>query len=105
MSWDDFLFENPWWLIALLILPLVMWLRSRQPVSAILVPFAGAWWKPSLLPQPARMPAFLIMLGLGVFALALARPQRLETVSDPRQAGHEMILAIDLSSSMLAEDF
>src|SRR5476651_882321 len=102
---DDFLLRNPWWLLALLILPLVMWLRSRQPVSAILVPFAGAWWKPTLLVQPARMPAFLICLGVVVLAVSLARPQRLETIIDPRQEGHELMLAIDLSGSMLAEDF
>ncbi len=105
MTLDDFLFENPWWLAAVLILPLVMWLRRRQPVTAILVPFAGAWWKPTLLVQPARMPAFLMSLGLLVLAITLARPQILETYSDPRQEGHELMLTIDLSGSMLAEDF
>ena len=105
MTLDDFLFENPWWLAALLILPLMMWLRRRQPVSALLVPFAGAWWKPTLLVQPARMPALLMSMGLLVLALTLARPQILETYNDPRQEGHELMLAIDLSGSMLAEDF
>ncbi len=105
MTLDDFLLKNPWWLLTLLVLPLVMWLRRRQPVSAILVPFAGAWWKPTLLPQPARLPAFLLSVGLVLLVLALARPQRLETISDPRQEGHELMLAIDLSGSMLAEDF
>jgi Ca-activated chloride channel family protein len=102
---EDYLFENPWWLAALLILPLMMWLRRRQPVFALLVPFAGAWWKPTLLVQPARLPALLMSLGLIVLALALARPQKLETYNDPRQEGHELMLAIDLSGSMLAEDF
>lgn len=105
MSLDDFLLRDPWWLVALLILPLVMWLRSRQPVAAILVPFAGAWWKPTLLPQPARLPAILLGTGLVIFALAMARPQKLETITDPRNEGHELMLAIDLSGSMLAEDF
>jgi len=105
MSLDDFLLKNPWWLLVLLVLPVTMWLRSRQPVAAILVPFAGAWWKPTLLVQPARMPAILLSVGLVVLAVALARPQRLETITDPRQEGHELMLAIDLSGSMLAEDF
>ncbi len=105
MSLDDFLLKDPWWLLALLVLPLVMWLRSRQPVAAILVPFAGQWWKPTLLVQPARMPAFVIALGIVVLGLSLTRPQHLETITDPRQAGHELMLAIDLSGSMLAEDF
>src|SRR6185369_3515869 len=102
---EDFRLENPWWLFALLLLPLVMWLRSRQPVSAVLVPFTGGWWKPTLLVQPARVPAFLIGFGIIVLAASLARPQRLETITDPRQEGHEVMLAIDLSGSMLAEDF
>jgi Ca-activated chloride channel family protein len=105
MSLDDYLLHDPWWLLILLLLPLVMWLRSRQPVAAILVPFAGAWWKPTLLPQPARLPALLLGAGLVVFGFALARPQRLETITDPRNEGHEVMLAIDLSGSMLAEDF
>ena len=105
MTLDDFLFENPWWLATLLIVPFVMWLRRRQPVAAILVPFVGAWWKPTLLVQPARMPAFMISLGIIVLALGMARPQFLETISDPRQEGHELMLVIDLSGSMLAEDF
>lgn len=105
MTMEDYLFENPWWLAALLILPLMMWLRRRQPVFALLVPFAGAWWKPTLLVQPARLPALLMSLGLIVLALGLARPQKLETYSDPQQEGHELMLAIDLSGSMLAEDF
>jgi Ca-activated chloride channel family protein len=102
---EDFLLKNPWWLLVALILPLAMWLRSRQPVAAILVPFAGAWWKPTLLVQPARMPAILLSAGLVVLAVAMARPQKLETIVDPRQEGHELMLAIDLSGSMLAEDF
>ena len=105
MSFDDFLLRNPWWLLVLVVLPLVMWLRSRQPVAAILVPFAGAWWKPTLLPQPARLPAILVGAGLVLLGLAMARPQRLETITDPRNEGHELMLAIDLSGSMLAEDF
>ena len=105
MSLDDFILHDPWWLVTLLVIPLVMWLRSRQPVAAILVPFAGAWWKPTLLPQPARFPAILLGAGIAIFALAMSRPQRLETITDPRNEGHELMLAIDLSGSMLAEDF
>ena len=105
MSPRDFLLHDPWWLLAALVLPLAIWLRSRQPVAAVVMPFAGVWWRPTLLVQPARLPAFLLGAGLVVLVLGLARPQRLVTLSDPRQEGHEVMLAIDLSGSMLAEDF
>lgn len=105
MSLTDFLLKEPWWLLTLLLLPLVIWLRSRQPVAAVIMPFAGTWWKPTLLVQPARMPAVLLGAGLVVLGIALARPQRLVTIVDPRQEGHEVMLAIDLSGSMLTEDF
>jgi Ca-activated chloride channel homolog len=105
MSPGDFLLKDPWWLLSLLVWPLVLWLRSRQPVAAVVMPFAGTWWRPTLLVQPARLPALLLGAGLVVLALGLARPQRLVTLIDPRQEGHEVMLAIDLSGSMLAEDF
>ncbi len=105
MSADDFLFQDPWWLLALAVLPLVLWLRSRQPVAAVVMPFAGTWWRPTLLVQPARLPAILLAAGLVLLAIALARPQRLVTLVDPRQEGHEVMLAIDLSGSMHTEDF
>src|SRR5689334_22094798 len=100
----DFYFENPWWLTAILVLPLVLWRRRHHPVSTLVVPFAGLWWKPTLL-QPSRLPAVLMSAGLVMLALALARPQKIETYGETRQEGHDLMLAIDLSGSMLAEDF
>jgi Ca-activated chloride channel family protein len=100
----DVYFENAWWLTAVAVLPLVLWLRRRQPVSTLVVPFAGAWWQPTLI-QPSRWPAILVSAGLIVLVLALARPQRTETYSETRQEGHDLMLTIDLSGSMLAEDF
>jgi Ca-activated chloride channel family protein len=99
-----FYLEDPWWLLALAVLPLVLWRRRAQPVSTLVIPFAGAWYKPTLI-QPSRMPAILVSAGLVVLVLALARPQRLETYSETRQEGHDLMLSIDLSGSMLAEDF
>lgn len=99
-----FFLEDPWWLLALAVLPLVIWKRRAQPVSTLVIPFAGAWYKPALV-QSSRLPAFLVSTGLVVLVLALARPQRLETYAETRQEGHDLMLSIDLSGSMLAEDF
>lgn len=100
----DLFLENPWWLAALGVLPVVWGLRRRQPVAALVVPFAAAWWRPSVV-QSSRLPAILLGTGLVALIVGLARPQIFETYTEVRQEGHEVVLAIDLSGSMLAEDF
>ena len=96
--------QYPGWLFALLILPLVSWLRWRRGLPALIVPFAAAWWRPVLVPA-TRLPAILMSGGLVLVVVALARPQKMEIVTEVRQEGYDLILAIDLSGSMLAEDF
>ena len=94
----------PVWLLALLALPLVMWLRSRKRVPVLLVPFAAAWHRPSLT-APARWPVALACIGQALLIAALARPQRVEDKREVRSEGYDIVLAIDLSTSMRAEDF
>jgi len=97
-------FHDPLWLLALLALPLVAWLRGRRRVPVLLVPFAAAWHRPSLA-APSRWPVALTFLGLGLLIVALARPQQVEDKREVRSEGYDIMLAIDLSTSMRAEDF
>ncbi len=96
--------QDPLWLLALLALPLVAWLRGRRRVPVLLVPFAAAWHRPSLA-APGRWPAVLMFAGLALLVVALARPQRVEDRREVRSEGYDIVLAIDLSTSMRAEDF
>ena len=96
--------KDPLWLFALLAVPLVVWLRGRRRVPVLLVPFAAAWHRPSLT-GPSRWPAILAATGLALLVIALARPQRVEDKREVRSEGYDIILAIDLSTSMRAEDF
>jgi Ca-activated chloride channel family protein len=96
--------HDPYWLLALLALPLLAWLRGRRSVPVLLVPFAAAWHRPSLA-APARWPAALTFAGLALLIVALARPQRVEDKREVRSEGYDIVLAIDLSTSMRAEDF
>ncbi len=100
----DFFFKNPWWLLALALVPLLTWLRWRRGIPALLVPFAADWWRPELVPA-TRVPAILMSLGLLLLVAAVARPQRTEILSEVRQEGYDIMLVIDLSGSMLAEDY
>lgn len=97
-------FHDPLWLLALLVLPLLAWLRGRRRVPVLLVPFAAAWHRPSLS-APSRWPIGLAFVGLTLLIVALARPQRVEDKHEVRTQGYDIILAIDLSTSMRAEDY
>ena len=101
---SHFTLHDPLWLLALLALPIVAWLRGRRRVPVLVVPFAAAWHRPSLV-APSRWPVVLLFAGLVLLIAALARPQRVEDKREVRSEGYDIMLAIDLSTSMRAEDF
>jgi Ca-activated chloride channel family protein len=45
---SNLVLHDPLWLLALLVLPLLFWLRGRRRVPVLLVPYAAAWYRPSL---------------------------------------------------------
>jgi Ca-activated chloride channel family protein len=97
-------FKDPVWLVALAAIPLVLWLRGQRSVAVLLVPFAAAWHRPSLV-APSRWPVGLAAVGLGLLVFALARPQRVEDRREVHSQGYDIVLAVDLSGSMRAEDY
>ncbi len=101
---NDYRLATPVWLFALVLIPFALWLRGRRSVSVLLIPFAAAWHRPALASN-SRIPAFLACVGLAALSLALARPQKVEDRRESRSQGYDIMLAIDLSSSMLAEDY
>lgn len=100
-SWQ---LATPGWLLALLALAAVALLRRRRRLAVFVVPHA-ATWRAGAAPPVSRWPAALAYLSLVLLVLALARPQRMEEVPPEMRAGYDVILAIDLSTSMYAEDF
>ena len=100
----NYTFHDPLWLLGLVALPMIAWLRTRRKLPVRIVPFAAAWHRPSAV-NASRLPVSLAMLGLILILVALARPQRVEDRREVRQQGYDLILAIDLSGSMLAEDY
>jgi len=99
-----FRFAEPLWFLALGLLPLVFWLRERRRISVFVVPFSAAWAAPSLS-RASRWPVVLSTLGLVLLIGALARPQRTQGRHEVNARGYDIMLAIDLSGSMLAEDY
>jgi Ca-activated chloride channel family protein len=94
---------NPLWLAAILVIPLAVWLRGRARVPVLLVPFAAAWHRSSI--AASHWTAGLAVAGLVLVVGALARPQRIEDKREVRSQGYDIMLAVDLSGSMLSEDY
>lgn len=95
---------DPLWLLALLLIPVGIWWRSRRSRPVLVIPRVARW---AGAPAVAlgRLPSILAGIGLGLLIVALARPQQLEEKKQVRQKGYDIMLAIDLSPSMLAEDY
>ncbi|MDP2214444.1 VWA domain-containing protein [Phenylobacterium sp.] len=95
----------PGFLFLLALIPaLLAWRRWRGRAPVWLTPYAAAWTPRSQIPTaPWRMVA--VCLAIALLALALARPQRTDQRQEVVSRGYDLMLAIDLSTSMLAEDY
>ncbi len=97
---------TPWALLALLVLPLVWWVRRRTAVQAM--PFAALDLVLQAKPRESRVRRWLVrlrLIALGACAVALAHPYAHGGARSETREGIDIMLAFDISSSMLAEDF
>jgi Ca-activated chloride channel family protein len=107
---EFFQFADPWWLLLLLAVPPALWLSWKRRgeagphvLHARILP-AGrlrGGWRVRLAPALAALP----YLAWVFWALAMARPQFGTEFEQMTEHGVDMMLALDVSSSMLAEDF
>jgi Ca-activated chloride channel family protein len=104
MSAPGWTLASPAWLLLLAALPLIAWLRARRGRPVFVVPFVSQWTGHDIATR-SRLPQMLVTAGVVCLAIALARPQRLDEKRQVTKDGYDIILAIDLSGSMLAEDY
>lgn len=100
-------FARPLLLVLLVLLPLWWWWRRQR-----LARLRGASMsdvRPALGPAErlwiARLPVWLRSLCLGAWIVAAAGPRVGSARAELRSEGISIVLAVDISSSMLAEDF
>jgi Ca-activated chloride channel family protein len=105
---NAFSFHSREFLWLLLLLPLVIYLRRRQkkratlpfPHSEILKKSAG-----SRRPKSQKILAFLRFSALTLLIFALARPQWIRRFEESNLNGVDIMLAVDISTSMMGLDF
>ncbi|MDG5767196.1 VWA domain-containing protein [Balneolales bacterium ANBcel1] len=105
MIWD-----NPAWFWALFIIPVILWMQYRyyrqRRISHVtysdtsdLDLLAGNWRSYGIFAAP-----LLHILAVALIIAALARPQQEQVYTERHAEGVDIMLVIDISSSMLAED-
>jgi Ca-activated chloride channel family protein len=93
------------WVLALLLLPLLWWVRRRRARTAITFSRAGVLARgPRAGRTLPRTIAALRWLTLAASIVALARPRSGARARNRRATAINILLTVDLSSSMLAED-
>ncbi len=103
----SFSFANPWALALLLLLPLWWWWRKRVRMPAVTFPGAAtlAQAEDRASAVFARIPEWMRAAGIAAVIFALAGPRTGAAVVDVNAEGIAIVVALDISSSMLAEDF
>jgi hypothetical protein len=109
MNWNlGFSFGAPWWLLGLLLLPVLAWTRNR-------IGREGAFIYSSLnlmkgITELSRSRAGTVLnnlrwIGLVLLILGMARPRVGGGLAPIKASGIDIAVAVDLSGSMAAEDF
>lgn len=101
-------FATPWALLALLLIPLLAWLKGKFGGTPGVVFSSTQTLRSIGVRRRSRAGDFLTALSLLAFAclvVALARPQLGKTLTRTQASGIDIMLCLDVSRSMLAEDF
>jgi Ca-activated chloride channel family protein len=103
-------FQEPMWLWLLLLPPLVVLasvLRERSGLRTVAFPGLGKarLGRPGWRVRLRRLPVVLAALGLALAAVAQARPQQGWSKENVTTEGVDIVVSLDVSGSMAAEDF
>src|SRR5437588_8494731 len=101
-------FAQPWFLLGLLALPLLAWLRGNRGGAAAVVFSSTASLRSLGRVAKSRAGSFLaslVLLALASLTIALARPQLGKTMTHVEASGIDIMVLIDVSGSMLTEDY
>jgi Ca-activated chloride channel family protein len=101
-------FAHPWLLLLLLLLPLAAWLKGRRGSSPAFVyssvklvaGLAGARRS-----RAGNFLAALRWLAVALLIVALAQPRFAKSTTEVKASGVDIVVAFDMSGSMISEDF
>lgn len=101
-------FGHPWFLLLLAALPLVAWLKGKRGEPPAFVYSSVQLVRGLLNITPTRSGGFLSALrwlALGLLIVALAQPRLTKSETKVTASGVDIVVALDMSGSMISEDF
>jgi Ca-activated chloride channel family protein len=103
-------FQNPWFLAGLAAVPLLAWdyfRKTQRRKASIRFPTLALIKKvqPSWAYKARHLLLVLRLLTVALFCVALARPQYGEAIEDVTTQGVDIVLVLDVSTSMKTMDF
>lgn len=104
----DIQIADPLWLLLLLALPVLAWLRGRKGRAPAVVFPAVVVLREIGKKQRAAVAGLsvgLVLLSLASAIIAIARPQRVKSYDEVKTEGIAIMLTVDVSLSMLIEDY
>ena len=103
-----FTFKDPWVLSLIILIPIMVLIARRRRSESSFV-FSSEELirelKPTLRQRLSRLPLYLRAVAIALLLIALARPQSVLEGSKTVSEGVDIVLTLDTSTSMLAEDF
>ncbi len=102
-----FRFESPYFLLLLLVLPLLVWVEKRRKSGFLFYSSLSLIQEASSLQRKLFLflPVILRWMAIVFFIVALARPQTANVQTEVISSGVDIILTLDASGSMQALDF
>src|SRR3954465_12983543 len=101
-------FAHPWFLLLLLLLPLMAWLKGKRGSPPAFLYSSVQLVRAVLNVSRSRAGGFLAALrwlAVALFIIALAQPRLTKSQTEIKASGIDIAVAMDLSGSMASEDF
>ena len=101
-------FRRPYFLLLLLLVPLLAWLKGRRGAAPAFVYSSVHLVRNLFQPRRVQAGAFLAAmrwLALFLFIIALAQPRLTKSETRVTASGVDIVVALDMSGSMISEDF
>jgi Ca-activated chloride channel homolog len=101
-------FGHPWFLLLLLLLPIIAWLKGKRGEPPAFIYSSVQLVRGLLNVSRTRSGSFLSTLrwfALALFIVALAQPRLTKSETKVSASGVDIVVALDMSGSMISEDF